>query len=167
MSKDLNKFMAIGNLGRDPEMRYTASGDAVCNFSIAVGDQYKDKQGNKVESTEWVNIVAFRRLAEICGEYLAKGSKVYISGKFKTDKYKDKDTGKDLYSTKIYLEDLQMLGGNPQQQQQSAPQQNRYSGQQQRQQPTSGGSMAQGPNGMRQQDPSKGFDNSFDDDIPF
>lgn len=110
MSKDLNKWQGIGRLGNDPEIRYTADGKAVASLTIACGDDYKDKQGNKVEHTEWVRISAFGRLAEIIGEYLKKGSQVYIEGKLRTNKWQDKD-GQDRYTTEILANELQMLGG--------------------------------------------------------
>lgn len=110
MSNDLNQCTFIGRLGKDPEIRYAASGDAIAGFSIAVGSQYNDKSGNKQEATEWVNCTAFGKLAEIIGEYLKKGSQVYISGRFKTDKYQDK-SGVEKYSTKIIVNQMQMLGG--------------------------------------------------------
>ncbi len=106
MANDLNRCEFIGRLGRDPETRYSASGDPVTSFSIAVGWKTKDKEG-----TEWVNVVAFGRLAEICGEYLAKGKQVYVAGRFNTQKYQDKETGQDRYSTRIIADQLQMLGG--------------------------------------------------------
>ena len=86
MSNDLNQCNFIGRLGNDPECRYLPNGDAVTNISIAVGESWKDKQGNKQERTEWIKVVAFRKLGEISAEYLRKGSKVYISGKMKTRK---------------------------------------------------------------------------------
>jgi len=114
MSNDLNQCQFIGRLGKDPEMRYTTQGKAIASFSIAVGSQWKDKAGEKQESTEWVNITAFDKLAEICGEYLKKGSQVFIGGRMKTDKYQDKETGAERYSTKIIAETMKMLGGKPQ-----------------------------------------------------
>ena len=109
---DLNQCQFIGRLGRDVEMRYMTNGKAVASFSIAVGSQWKDKEsGEKKESVEWVNITAFDKLAEICAEYLQKGSQIYVSGKFKTEKFQDKDTGADRYSTKIIADQMQMLGG--------------------------------------------------------
>ena len=105
MANDLNQCNFIGRLGKDPEARYLAGGDQVVNFSIAVGWKGKDKDG-----VDWVNIVAFGKLAEICAKYLTKGSQVFISGKFKTDKYQDKD-GNDRHSTKIVADNMQMLGG--------------------------------------------------------
>jgi single-strand DNA-binding protein len=110
MANDLNQCQFIGRLGADPETRYTPSGDCVTSFSIAVGSQWKNKDGEKQESTEWVNIVAWRKLGEICAEYLKKGSQVFISGKIKTEKYQDKE-GVTKYSTKIVADQMQMLGG--------------------------------------------------------
>jgi single-strand DNA-binding protein len=103
----VNKFIGIGNLGRDPEMRFMPDGKAVCNFSIAISERYKDKSGESKEVTEWVNVAFFGKLAEIAGEYLKKGSKVYIEGKMKTEKY-SKD-GVDRYTTKIIGEKMEML----------------------------------------------------------
>ena len=113
MSNDLNQCNFIGRLGKDCEVRYAASGDAIASFSIAIGSQWKNKSGEKQESTEWVNVTAFGKLGEICGEYLRKGSQVFISGRMKTDKYTDKQ-GVEKYSTKIIADRLQMLGGKPQ-----------------------------------------------------
>jgi single-strand DNA-binding protein len=105
----VNKFIGIGNLGRDPEMRFMPNGNAVCNFSIAISEKYKDKASNEwKEVTEWVNIVMFGKLAEIAGEYLAKGSKVYVEGKLKTEKYTDKN-GVEKTATKIVGEKMDML----------------------------------------------------------
>lgn len=104
----VNKFIGIGNLGRDVELRFMPDGKAVANFSIAISEKYKDKStGEQKEVTEWVNVALFGRLAEIAGEYLGKGSKVYIEGKLKTEKY-TKD-GIDRYSTKIIGEKMDML----------------------------------------------------------
>jgi single-strand DNA-binding protein len=104
MANDLNQCNFIGRLGSDPETRYTASGDAVCSFRIAVGWKSKDKEG-----AEWVSVSAFGKLAEICSEYLRKGAQVFVSGRMKTDEY-EKD-GIKRYSTKIAAERMQMLGG--------------------------------------------------------
>lgn len=106
MSNDLNNCQFIGRLGKEPEMKYLQSGDAVCNFSIAVGWKSKDKEG-----AEWVNITAFGKLGEVCGQYLKKGSQVFVQGRFKTDKYTDKN-GVEKYSTKIQAEKIQFLGKN-------------------------------------------------------
>lgn len=109
MAYALNKVQIIGNLGKDPELKYTPSGVAVASFSIATTESWKDKDGNAQERTEWHNIVAWKKLAEICGEYLKKGKKVYVEGKLQTDKY-DKD-GQTHYTTKIVVDNLIMLDG--------------------------------------------------------
>ncbi|MDW7771909.1 MAG: single-stranded DNA-binding protein [Desulfobulbaceae bacterium] len=104
----INKVILIGNLGADPEIRYTQSGTPVVNFRIATTERWKDQNGQQQEQTEWHNIVAWRRLAEICGEYLSKGSKVYIEGKLQTRKWKDQN-GNDRYSTEIVANEMKML----------------------------------------------------------
>lgn len=109
MSKDLNLCQFIGRLGQDPEVKYTPSGTAVANLSIACGDDYKDKDGQKVQQTNWIRVVMWGRLAEIAGEYLSKGSQVYISGKQVTRKWQDKE-GRDQYTTEVVANNLQMLG---------------------------------------------------------
>ncbi len=112
MARGVNKVILIGNLGKDPEVRYMPSGGAVANITVATTDSWKDKQtGEKKETTEWHSVVFFNRLAEIAGEYLKKGSKVYIEGSLKTEKYQDKATGADRYSTKIIANEMQMLDG--------------------------------------------------------
>ncbi|MBN49949.1 MAG: single-stranded DNA-binding protein [Spongiibacteraceae bacterium] len=149
MARSLNLCQFIGNLGQEPEVKYLPSGSAVANFSIAVADDYKDKNtGQKVEQTEWVRCTAFGKLAEIVGEYVKKGSKVYVSGKMKTRKWQAQD-GQDRYTTEITVNDLQMLdsrqgGQSAAPQQQSAPPQ----------QPPSQGNAGGGFSDM-------------DDDIPF
>lgn len=105
----LNQCNFIGNLGKDPELLYTASGIAVAKFSIACGESWKDSDGNKQERTEWVNIVAWKKLAEICGQYLKKGSKVFVSGRFTTRSWDDKNTGVKRYSTEIVADKMVML----------------------------------------------------------
>jgi single-strand DNA-binding protein len=105
----VNKFIGIGNLGKDPEVRYMQDGKAVANISIGISEKYKDKEGQQKEVTEWVNVVFFGKLAEIVEKYLKKGSQVYIEGKLKTEKY-EKD-GQTRYSTKVIGESMQMLGG--------------------------------------------------------
>ena len=107
----LNKVMLIGRLGADPEVRYMPNGEAVANFSIATTDNWKDKSGQKQERTEWHNIVMYRRLAEIAGQYLKKGSSVYLEGRLQTRKWQDKQTGADRYTTEIIADQMQMLGG--------------------------------------------------------
>lgn len=106
----LNKVMLIGHLGKDPEVRYTPSGAAVCSFSLATTETFKDKSGDKQERTEWHNITIWNKLAEIAGEYLKKGSLVYLEGKNQTEKYQDKD-GNDRYTTKVVCHSMTMLGG--------------------------------------------------------
>lgn len=113
MANDLNKCMFIGRLGNDPECRYMPNGNAVASFSIACGEKWKDQQGQVQERTEWVNCTAFGKLAEIVGEYLRKGSKVFVEGKMKTEKYKD-NNGVEKYSTKITVQNMQMLDSKPQ-----------------------------------------------------
>ena len=109
MGKSLNKVQLIGHLGKDPELRYTASGIAVATFSMATSESWKDQEGNQQERTEWHNIVAWRKLAEICGEYLKKGKRVYIEGKMQTRSY-EKD-GVKKYIAEIVADDLIMLDG--------------------------------------------------------
>ncbi len=106
----VNKVILVGNLGRDPETRYLPDGGAITNISIATTDKYKNKQGEMVETTEWHRIAFFGKLAEIAGEYLKKGSQVYVEGKLRTRKWQDKD-GADKYSTEIVADAMQMLGG--------------------------------------------------------
>ena len=105
----VNKVILVGNLGKDPELRYTPSGAAVVNFSLATSETYKDRDGNRQTKTEWHNIVAWRQLAEICGKYLHKGKQVYIEGSLQTRKWQDRD-GNDRYTTEILANQMQMLG---------------------------------------------------------
>jgi len=108
----VNKVILVGNLGRDPEVRYSPDGAAICNVSIATTSQWKDKaSGERREETEWHRVVFYNRLAEIAGEYLRKGRSVYVEGRLKTRKWQDKDTGADRYSTEIVADQMQMLGG--------------------------------------------------------
>mgnify|MGYP000191583548 CR=1 FL=1 len=172
MSKgSVNKVILVGNLGQDPETRYMPSGGAVTNVTIATSETWKDKNtGQQQERTEWHRVVFFNRLGEIAGEYLKKGSKVYVEGSLRTRKWQ-KD-GVDMYTTEIVAAEMQMLdsrgaGGGGQQdynqapaprQQQSAPPQN---------QPRNNQSQGNPPQGNPgQQAPAGGFDD-FDDDIPF
>lgn len=107
----LNKVLLIGNLGADPETRYTTSGDAVTNIRLATTETWKDKQsGEQKEATEWHRVVFYNRLAEVAGQYLKKGSQVYIEGKVKTRKWQDKD-GQDRYTTEVQASEMKMLGG--------------------------------------------------------
>ena len=107
MATDLNRCEFIGRLGKDPEVRYTADSNAICNFSIAVGYKSKDK-----ETTEWVRITAFGKLAGICADYLKKGSQVFVAGRMTTRKWQNKD-GVDQYTTEVVADQMQMLGGRP------------------------------------------------------
>jgi len=131
MSKGLNKVTLIGNLGRDPEVRYTQDGKAIANISIATSESWKDKNGQKVEKVEWHRIVFFGKLAEVVGDYLVKGSKIYLEGKIRTRKWADNNTGEEKYTTEIHGEDLVMLdspdhggGGKPEHPDQRNPDDN-------------------------------------------
>ncbi len=166
-SRGVNKVILVGNLGQDPETRFMPSGGAVTNISVATSDQWKDKNtGQPQERTEWHRVVFFNRLAEIAGEYLKKGSKVYIEGSLRTRKWQGQD-GQDRYTTEIVASEMQMLdsrgagdGGN-------YNQDNNY--------PDNYGNQPQGgqqsapsqPQGGGQQAPAGGGFDSFDDDIPF
>ena len=119
----LNKAMIIGHLGRDPEMRHTQSGTAVANFSVATSERFTDKSGEKQERTEWHNIVAWGKLAEICERYLVKGKQVYLEGRLQTRKWEDKN-GNDRYTTEIVANQMQMLGSGGQKEQNAGDQNN-------------------------------------------
>jgi len=106
----VNKVILVGRLGKDPETRYMTSGEAVTNVTLATSENWKDKSGEKQEKTEWHNLVFYRRLAEVAGEYLKKGSQIYVEGKIQTRKWQDKETGKDRYTTEIIVNEMQMLG---------------------------------------------------------
>jgi len=111
MARGVNKAIIVGNLGRDPEVRYTANGSAVANATVATSESWKDKQsGERQERTEWHRVVFFGRLAEIAEEYLKKGAQVYIEGSIRTQKWQDKESGQDRYTTEIVARDMQMLG---------------------------------------------------------
>jgi single-strand DNA-binding protein len=110
MARGVNKVILIGNLGQDPELRYTGSGTAVCNLRLATNESYKDANGDWIEKTEWHSIVAWSRLAEICNEYLKKGSQVYFEGSLQTRSYEDRD-GNTRYSTEVKAREMMMLGG--------------------------------------------------------
>lgn len=110
MARGVNKVILIGNLGRDPEVRYTPNGVAVANVTLATSESWKDKQsGEMQERTEWHRVVFYQRLAEIVGEYLSKGSKIFVEGRLQTRKWQDKNTGQDRYSTEIIADNMQML----------------------------------------------------------
>ena len=166
----INKVILVGNLGQDPEVKYMPSGGAVTNISIATTDSWKDKAtGEKKENTEWHRVVFFNRLAEIVGEYLRKGSQVYIEGNLRTRSWED--NGVKRYSTEIVAREMQMLGSRaggssdfaPQQQGGGAPQQ--QDAQQQPQQSQQSSQQSK-PQQQSSQQPPQNFDN-FDDDIPF
>ncbi len=148
-SRGVNKVILIGNLGQDPEVRYMPNGGAVCNISVATSESWKDKNtGENQERTEWHRVVMFRRLAEIAGEYLKKGSKVYLEGKLQTRKWQDQQ-GNDRYTTEIVADEMQMLdsrGGTAD----FAPSQPRSSA----------------PKSQQAPQPAPA-DSGFEDDIPF
>ena len=163
MGKDLNLCQFIGRLGKPPELRQTGTGESVANFSIACGDDYKKKSGEKVEQTNWINIVAWGRLAEICGEYLDKGSQIHISGKQVTRKWQDRD-GNDKWTTEIVANAMQMLGSKPASSDSSG--QGYSQGSNQNQQAGQGSPQRQQRASGHPQDPPAGFDD-FDDEIPW
>ena len=157
-SKGVNKAVILGNVGNDPELRYMSNGKAVANFTVATSEQWKDQQGQKQERVEWHRMVAYDKLAEIIGQYVKKGSKLYLEGKLQTREWTDQQ-GQKKYTTEIIVSEMQMLDGKPQQgsqqpqghqqpQRQQAPQNNGY--QQARSQP------------VQQQDAPQ-----FDDDLPW
>lgn len=112
MARGVNKVILVGNLGADPEVRYMPSGGAVTSLSIATSEQWTDKaSGQKQERTEWHRVTLFNRLAEVAGEYLKKGGQVYIEGSLRTEKYQDKQSGQDRWSTSIIGQNMQLLGG--------------------------------------------------------
>jgi len=150
----LNQAQIIGHLGKDPEVRYLPNGNAVSNFSIATTEKWKDKtSGEAKEQTEWHRVTVFDKLAEIVGQYLKKGSLVYVCGKIKTRKYTDKD-GTEKYTTEIHASEMKMLGGRESSDGQQPPQQQRPA-----QQPA----RAPAPS----KPVSSGFDDMGDDEIPF
>jgi single-strand DNA-binding protein len=191
-TKGVNKVILVGNLGNDPEVRYMPNGNAVANLSLATSESWKDQQGQVQERTEWHRLTMYRRLAEIAGEYLKKGSQIYVEGKLQTRKWQDQQ-GQDRYTTEIIVDQMQMLGGrgaeggggnggyqrqqnnqgggyNQNQggyQQQGGQQQGGQGGYNQNQ----GGGFNQAPQGGNQSQPKTppmaepDFD--FDDDIPF
>lgn len=113
MARAINKAILVGNLGDDPELRQTQSGDAVCNMSLATNESYTDNDGNEVQNTEWHDVVAWGRLGEICGEYLSQGSQVYFEGKLVTNEWTD-DDGNKRYSTEVKAQEMMMLDSNRQ-----------------------------------------------------
>ncbi|MBZ0072390.1 MAG: single-stranded DNA-binding protein [Gammaproteobacteria bacterium] len=151
MARGVNKVILVGNLGKDPEVRYMPNGGAVANVAVATSEQWKDKQtGEQKERTEWHNVVFYQRLAEIVGEYLKKGSQIYVEGSLRTRKWQDK-SGNDRYTTEIIASEMQMLGGRG-----------------------GGGSAAFGGGSKAASGSGSGgggdeapFNEGFDDDIPF
>ncbi len=110
MSGSVNKVILVGRLGKDPEMKSSPSGMSIAKFSLATDERFTDKSGEKQDRTEWHNIVAFNRLAEICGQYLRKGKLVFIEGSIRTDSWEDKESGQKKYRTEIIANGMQMLG---------------------------------------------------------
>jgi single-strand DNA-binding protein len=111
MAKSVNKVTLLGNLGKDPEIKFLPSGQAVANFGLATSDRYKDKAGEWQDRTEWHNVVAYGRTAEIVRDYVKKGNKLYIEGRLTTRSWDDKDTGKKVYRTEVVVNDLVLIGG--------------------------------------------------------
>jgi single-strand DNA-binding protein len=109
--KSVNKVILVGHLGKDPEVKYTPSGTPVAKFTLATNERFKDKDGTWQDRTEWHNIVAWQRTAEVVGEYCKKGSQVYVEGRLRTDSWDDKETGQKKYRTEIVVNDLVLLGG--------------------------------------------------------
>ncbi len=185
-SRGVNKVILVGNLGNDPEVRYMPNGNAVANLSLATSESWKDQQGQMQERTEWHRLTMYRRLAEVAGEYLKKGSQIYVEGKLQTRKWQDQQ-GQDRYTTEIIVDQMQMLGargqeggnagggyqqrpqgGNQGYQQQGGQQGGGY----QQQGGQQGGGFQQQQNRpaqqpQSQQPPMAEPDFDFDDDIPF
>jgi single-strand DNA-binding protein len=111
MARGVNKVILLGNLGKDPEVKYTQSGMAIARFSLATTERAKDKDGNWQDKTEWHNLVAFGRTAEVAGEYLKKGRTIYIEGALRTSSWDDKESGQKKYKTEVIVNDLVMVGG--------------------------------------------------------
>ncbi len=163
MARGVNKVILVGNLGRDPEVRYTPSGSAVANVTIATSDQWKDKQtGEQQERTEWHRVVFFNRLAEVVAEYVKKGQQIYVEGRIQTRKWQDQ-SGQDRYTTEIVANEMQMLGGRSgggggsgfgQDMDQSQPAQQ------------SGGAASKSDDQKKEPGQGGAYDD-FDDDIPF
>lgn len=163
MARGINKVILIGNLGRDPEVRYTAGGSAVANLRIATTESWRDKQsGEKKEATEWHSVVLFGKTAEIAGEYLKKGRTVYIEGRLQTRKYQDKD-GQERYSTEIVASDMQMLGGGEGRGEGGSSHGGRQGG---AEEPAWGGGAPAGRQSGGKP-PADDFGGDFEDDIPF
>lgn len=192
MARGVNKVILVGTLGRDPEVKYAANGNAIANLNVATSEQWNDKQtGQKQEKTEWHRVVIFGKLAEIAGQYLTKGSQVYLEGKLQTRKWQDQNTGQDRYSTEVVLDPfngtMQMLGGGNRQDAgaydggygaQNAPQMTQPNSQpntmgQVPQQQAAQPNYGQQPSGYGNQpqnkpaQPAPAFNDFDDDDVPF
>jgi single-strand DNA-binding protein len=144
MARGINKVILVGTLGKDPEVRYSQSGSAICSLSLATNEKWKDKNGEMQERTEWHRVKFFGRMAEIAGEYLKKGSQAYVEGKLRTEKYTDKQ-GVERYSTDVIADELMLLGGKSE-------------GGERRQESRGGGGQSA---------PSAGDEPFPDDDVPF
>lgn len=151
----VNKAILVGHLGKDPEVRYMPNGEAVANVTLATSETWKDKTGEKQEKTEWHNIVFYKRLAEIAGQYLKKGSLIYVEGRITTEKWQDKE-GKDRYTTKVVANEMKMLGGKS----------SGSSNFEVVEKPSSSEQSAAAPASKPSAQAKSNFDN-FDDDIPF
>ena len=161
MPRGVNKVILVGNLGKDPEVRYSASGAAVANITLATTDSWKDKQsGEQQERTEWHRVVFFKRLGEVVGEYLKKGSQIYVEGSLKTSKWQDQ-SGQDRWTTEIVGSEMQMLGSR-----QGSGTPSNDTGMDQSA-PPSGGSSGSGGGGQKAASDGGGAYDDFDDDIPF
>jgi single-strand DNA-binding protein len=160
MAKHVNKVILLGNVGKDPEIKFLPSGAAVANFSIATSDRYKDKAGEWQERTEWHNVAAFARTAEIVRDYVKKGSKLYVEGRLTTRSWDDKDTGKKVYRTEIMVNDLVLLSGRGD---------GEGGGGSTSYGKSSGSSGGQGGSGSYDQRPAPDYGDTgiTDDDIPF
>ena len=154
----VNKVIILGRLGADPEVRFTPSGDAVCNLSVATSENWKDKAGERQERTEWHRVVLYRRLAEVAGEYLKKGRPVYLEGRLQTNKWQTKD-GQDRYTTEIIGDQMKMIGGRDDNNSQNEPSSK----------PQSNNNIDQTPkkNDQPSNSSSAGSIDQFEDDIPF
>jgi single-strand DNA-binding protein len=162
MARGVNKVILVGNCGQDPDTRYMPSGGAVTNVSLATSESWKDKSGEQQERTEWHRIVFFNRLAEIAGEYLKRGSKIYVEGALRTRKWQDKDSGQDRYTTEIVANEMQMLDSRSGQDRMPSDQENTAWHSQPKQAPPH-------KTGNKNDDQSVdgGEFQTFDDDIPF
>ena len=173
-SRGINKVILVGNLGSDPELKYMQSGTAMCTFSVATNESYKDAEGQMVDKTEWHRIVTWGRLAEICGEYLKKGRQVYLEGQLQTRSWEDQD-GNTKYMTEVKAREMQMLGGRDEGYDTGGGfDQSRSSGSPSRPQQNAGGGNRGGDQrggGRPQQKPQPQYDDGGgfgpDDDLPF